>query len=149
MPGLKYDGFPYRYFGYPKSAKNVLEERPDAQARRDDANRTESGAVCEDASDRVIGPSRLFTLINKESSEMHGHTLETLTSTKRCPDFLFLAYTTSQFKKGDLDTLHAIGERAARDAGLSAFWCGSRCLDLKNPMEVSNFIALYSEVQLT
>jgi LmbE family N-acetylglucosaminyl deacetylase len=120
----------------------VLEKRPELQVYRDHLDIAKSGAVLQDVNDRIIGPRRLFMLTSKDSSEMHGYTLATLTDAKERPDFLFVAYTTKQFLQKDHNALHAVAERAARDAGLAAFWCASRCLDQEDPLEVSNSITM-------
>jgi hypothetical protein len=120
----------------------VLEQRPESQVYRDHLDTAKSGAVRQDVNDRIIGPSRLFMLISKDSSEMHGYTLATLTNAKERPAFLFVAYTVKQFLPKDQDALHAVAERAARDAGVAAFWCASRCLDQEDPLEVSNPIKM-------
>lgn len=48
------------------------------------------------------------------------------------PDYLFVAYTSKQFKHDSTEDMYAlddIAEAATRHAGLDAYWLGSSCID--------------------
>jgi hypothetical protein len=52
----------------------------------------------------------------------------------RPPKYMFIVWTATQFRLadktpgGDWESLHALAERATREAGLTSFWISSKCL---------------------
>jgi hypothetical protein len=53
-------------------------------------------------------------------------------------DYVFVAYSTTQFKQDtddDMEALHAIARRATKDAGLRAYWVGCSCMPDEGEME--------------
>ena len=45
--------------------------------------------------------------------------------------YIFVAYTVEQFShnnRKDMEELHRIAEKAARDAGVAAYWIGCSCM---------------------
>lgn len=52
---------------------------------------------------------------------------------ERILEYLFVAYTAEQFRNNekDMKDLHYIAEKAARDAGLPAYWIGCSCMPEK------------------
>ena len=136
--GLDYDPFPYRFYGYPRAARNLLEHKPDVVGEKAAAaNR----AVLEAIADRHIGPRRLFMLRDPASSEMLGHDLVDMQNHPHGATYVFVAFAAEQFAMQNWDELHLIGERAARDAKVEGFWVSSRCIehdDPFDPMEVSS-----------
>ena len=91
--------------------------------------------------ERLLRPRYLCFLRNPDESEMQGvdrYAVEDWIEANPDSDFeyLFVAYTSQQFKHQnpedpddhDMEALHRIGERAARDAGVPAFWAGGSCM---------------------
>ena len=68
---------------------------------------------------------------------MIGHDLVELSNGSHGATYAVVAFFAKQFRKKDWDALHSIGERAARDAGVDAFWVSTQCLDHSDPFEVS------------
>lgn len=63
--------------------------------------------------------------IDPENQHHHG----------KCPEYLFIAYTTEHFSHSslaDVKALHAIATKATRDAGLIAYWIGASCMQPDN-----------------
>ncbi|KAJ9640452.1 hypothetical protein H2199_005991 [Coniosporium tulheliwenetii] len=127
--GGKYDAFPYRYYGYPKVARNLLE---DPEKHRSDQLAKAADPIAE----RLLRPRHLCFLVKPDSKEMLGVTPMPVDEwiskykSERILQYLFVAYTAEQFRNNDKDmkALHHIAEKAARDAGLPAYWIGCSCM---------------------
>jgi hypothetical protein len=53
----------------------------------------------------------------------------------KCPEYLFIAYTTEHFNHSsgpDMQALHAIATKATRSAGLIAYWIAASCMQPEN-----------------
>jgi hypothetical protein len=148
---------PYQYHGYPKVTRNIREENPKKTAAAVMSNRF-SLSRAPDVQPRhslhegILGPKKLFRLINPASREMEGAVLNEIGDWGAYQrqgyrmNYIFVAYTASQFGGRDFLALHTIAERAARDAGVSAFWVASECLDHTNSEDVG--IRLHSSLQI-
>ena len=113
---LDYEPFPYRYFGYSKAARNMLEHKPDSVVHNSQHNISAGRAVLQDIHEKVIGPRRLFVLTEPGSPDMLGCSLVDFSEKEQQPDYVFIAWTAEHFKDDDEYALLAIAERAARDA---------------------------------
>jgi hypothetical protein len=133
---LDYEPFPYRYFGYSKAARNILEHKPDSVVHNSQHDISAGRAVLQDIHEKVLGPRRLFVLAEPESLDMLGHSLVDFSETAQQPDYVFIAWTAEHFKDSDEHALLAIAERAARDARVGAFWLSSHCMNVNDPFEV-------------
>lgn len=128
-----YDPFPYRYWGYCKVARNaiegsVLQAPPNSSSPAITAsslNMTrilEPRALCFDVGGQWSQTRPVEEWKNDPWNESPH---------KRCPEYVFIAYTASQFTDSiaDLKAIHTIGLKAARDAKVPAYWLGSACMD--------------------
>jgi hypothetical protein len=142
---------PYKYYRYPKVSRNSLEEQPRPATRAPEQwrysllSRGPDRIPAQDTNEGLLGPHKLFILNNPESRELHGARLIEIGNwtdyQTRHPNettYIFAAYTAKQFSPNNFDILHTLAERAAREAGASAFWVASECLDHSNPEDVSN-----------
>lgn len=128
-----YDPFNYRYWGYPKVARNRFEN---ATPKPLDYNPEQKANPEVEA---LLRPRYLCFLNEPEDKEnLHGavpmyvddwidqHGAESKM------EYLFVAYTAEQFSHAstdsDMPALSALAERATRDAGLPAYWIGSSCM---------------------
>ena len=138
-----YDGLPYEYYSYPKVTRNIREANPKQigatqLANRFSLSRTPDAQPQHSINEHILGPKRLFMLVNPASQEMEGAAINEIGDWVAYQkqgyrvDFIFVAYTVSQFQGRDFPALHTIAERAARDAGVGAFWVASECLDHNN-----------------
>ena len=132
-PNDFYLDFPYRYWGYPKVARNALENA---------GGRT--FALCESGgtnpvADRPLHPRRLCFLspTDKDDPRITLYDVD-LWMTKHNliehdMQYVFVAYTSNQFSESekDAEALHAIARKAARDANVSAYWLGSSCMSFE------------------
>ncbi|KAF4624294.1 hypothetical protein G7Y89_g13878 [Cudoniella acicularis] len=121
----RYDPFPYRFWGYPKAARNL----------REGQNPPPSGPNSSGLLQRVLGPRWLCVLkpTDPEHPErMCGMEIQRVDESSPQIDYLFIGYTTQQFDNEDFDSdmpeLHAIAERAAREANVGAFWVAGSCM---------------------
>ncbi|KAH6666428.1 hypothetical protein B0J14DRAFT_202658 [Halenospora varia] len=111
-----YDPFPYRFWGYPKAATNIRENHRNALAYN-------SKRLLE----RILRP-RWLCFLNKGEK---GITLKEVTDDVADVEYLMIAYTTKQFDNFndvDMTELHLIAEKAARKAGVDAFWVAGSCM---------------------
>lgn len=124
--GGGYDTFPYRFWGYSRVARNLLE----------DPRRTTLPAAR--VPDRILRPRYLCflkhpndrqnlhgadTLLVDEWLELHDH--------EELAQYLFMSYTGLQFNREsaeDLQALRQMAERATRNAGLHAYWTDLDCM---------------------
>jgi len=127
--GGNYDPVPYKYFGYPKVARNVLEmDRPQSKGS------AQTNAVAE----RVLRPRYLCFLRDKGEPAMIMNVEEWITQYKaeRNLSYVFIAYTAEQFQNTeDLIALHKIADAAARNAGVMAYWIGCSCMPEPDQMQ--------------
>lgn len=128
--GGNFDAFPYKNYGYSKVSRNYLEDAS-TQGRADGAHQINHIAR------RLLRPRYLCFLKSPESPEMLGvqpmlvEEWITQYRSERNLEYLFVAYTAEQFShnsQNDMETLHHIAEKAARDAGLPAYWIGCSCM---------------------
>lgn len=140
-----YDPFPYRYWGYPKAARNIYENEP-----RQIPGLTSSQSVefvSNKLSDRPIEPRYLCFLGNNDDAaeiclveewkRSHGE------DSRR--DYVFVAYTAEQFNTpDDLNYLHSIGQHAAQAAGVAAYWVGCSCM--ADPAQLEEDVYRISDV---
>ncbi|KAK5346010.1 hypothetical protein LTS03_007596 [Exophiala xenobiotica] len=125
-----YAPFPYRYWGYPKVARNMLENVP----ARIETNEEVDGA--HPVSERPLYPSRLCFVDGGRDRTGRTHLyevslwLEQHNMVDHDMKFIFVAYTSTQFTDSDEDTeaLHAIARKAAIELKCPAYWVGSACM---------------------
>jgi hypothetical protein len=117
--------FPYKHWGYPKAARNVLENPPSAKNYDN-----------EPISTRVLGPRYLCFLDNPMDENMPGASVLLTDQTTANTEYIFIGYTAEQFDHrsiDDMNALHIIAEKAARDAGVVTYWLQAvACLMKKN-----------------
>ncbi|KAH8712194.1 hypothetical protein GQ44DRAFT_830056 [Phaeosphaeriaceae sp. PMI808] len=117
-----YDVVPYKYFGYPKVARNVLEM---------DGSRGYALGQTNPVAERVLRPRYLCFLRELGEPAMIINVEEWITQYKseRNLSYIFIAYTAEQFQStDDLRVLHQIADAAARNAGVMAYWVGCSCM---------------------
>jgi hypothetical protein len=151
-----YDGFPYRYWGYAKYWRNSREDRffhiTDRDAPRNNTHQEVKdqeieleGTVPYDQDDgtnpvaeRLLRPRHLCFLNESGGPTRLMNINDWLREhqTSNPPDYLFVAYTSEQFR-GDKDfaALTRLAEKAARDAGVSAYWISCSCMPDENEIE--------------
>jgi hypothetical protein len=104
-----YDAFLYRFWGYPKVARNPREDRNPIRPLLD----------------RMLGPRFLCFIEGDKHFVVH------IDASNNDTPYVFVSYTAQQFDDNntkDLDALSLMAERAARDAGVRAFWLASSCM---------------------
>jgi hypothetical protein len=87
-------------------------------------------------SERILRPRWLCFLVQPESQEMRGFHLQKVDqwlsrekSEEKLLKYIVVTYTAEQFQgDNDLNALHQLAERAARNAGVSAYWIGCTCM---------------------
>ena len=118
----RYDPFPYRFHGYMKVARNMMDER------RLGVHRSGSQNLI---AERALRPTFLNFQERPEEKTMYGSDRirvidwETDGNSMRPLDFVFVAYTAAHFGQHsdvDRDAICKIGEKAARDLGVLAYW---------------------------
>lgn len=121
-----YDKFPYRFWGYPRVARNLLEDprRMSLPATR--------------MPDRILRPRYLCFLKHPSDRQtLHGADILLVDEWLELHDpedpaqYLFMSYTGLQFDRKsaeDLKALRQMAERAARNAGLQAYWTDLDCM---------------------
>jgi hypothetical protein len=153
-----YDVFPYRFWGYPKYARNTYEDNPSQPKKDHERGRTQPHEKEEEiglgqepyeveqgtnpVAERLLRPRYLCFLNKPDSKELHGvvpmKVKDWLAQNHLAthPDYLFVAYTAEQFQGDqDLGALAELAETATRDAGLTAYWIGSSCMADEQEME--------------
>lgn len=144
----RYEQFPYKYWGYPKIARNGLENVP--------GNRTTGGdeaARSHPVSERPLFPRRLCFVdaVNKDSGRIHLYDVELWLQQHNMIEhdmrFIVVAYTSTQFSDSDEDTeaLHAIAREAAVQNQCPAYWVGSACMS-EDPQELEQDVFRISDV---
>ena len=137
-----YDSIPYKYWGYPKAARNFFENvRPEQSAK---------GIM----PDRILRPRYLCFLKHpKDRRTLHGvdRILVNTWFDERGKDtemkYIFLSYTGLQFDRDsprDMKAIRVIGETAARKAGVHAYWVDLDCMPDKE--ELQNDVYRISDV---
>ncbi|USP80802.1 hypothetical protein yc1106_08076 [Curvularia clavata] len=116
-----YDGLPYKYFGYPKVAKNMLETSNNTGIVSSQAN---------PVAERILlprylcflrdgGPAVITKVDDWLAQQPSGQPLS----------YVFVAYTAEQFNTPeDFKVLHQLADDAARRAGVMAYWVGCSCM---------------------
>ena len=132
---MKYPSFVYRYWGYPKVARNALENR-DSQ--------TAEGALTDAThpiAERPLNP-RCLWVQDPSSKKWRKVVVEDWlganSSESAVIDFILVAYTAKQFdhaSQDDIDALHRIARRAALDADVQAYWCADSCMSKDEAIE--------------
>ncbi|MCJ1262456.1 hypothetical protein MMC22_002326 [Lobaria immixta] len=128
-----YDPISYKYWGYPKAARNFCEDmRPEISADRT-------------VPDRILRPRYLCFLEHPDDTSAQQGVKTVLVETWLAEhgaatelNYLFLSYTGLQFDKSspeDMDALREIGEIATRKAGLQAYWIDLDCMPDKKELE--------------
>lgn len=123
----------------------ALSRAPDEQMKRDGAvpkarDGSPDGLLA--INERIHGPRKLFVLRNSESLELEGHDLISISDwslyrRRNLTNYIFVGYTANQFQtESDFRQLCATAERAARKAGVQAFWIASSCLNHNNREDV-------------
>lgn len=137
----RYDPLPYKYFGYPKVARNMLE------MKNSRGNSSEANPVAE----RILRPRYLCLLREEGQSAMIINVDHWMASNKAGEhlSYVFVAYTGEQFSTTeDLRTLHAIADAAARNAGVQAYWVGCSCMpdpeDLQDDVSLRSWLLTHS-----
>ncbi|KAL3422677.1 3-hydroxyisobutyrate dehydrogenase protein [Phlyctema vagabunda] len=136
--GLRYAPLPYKFHGYAKAARNLLENSPMNGSRKvvvDPLNQV---------SERLLLPRHLCFLNDPDAKELKGWNpisvdhWKASKKTKGSLRYLFVAYSAEQFShtsNDDLDALHVIAETAARQAGLPAYWVACSCMPNRDEVE--------------
>ncbi|KAI9728263.1 MAG: hypothetical protein M1834_007756 [Cirrosporium novae-zelandiae] len=141
-----YDPFHYKFWGYPKIARNPQEGQT---LKRQGNAQQPTNAVME----RTLDPRYLCFLKNPKDDENYDFEIWPVALWKeRHPEalqhdmrYVVVAYTAKHFSSDeDLKALDRIAVRAARDAGVPAYWCGSNCM--RDPSELEDDVYRISDV---
>ncbi|GAO18681.1 hypothetical protein UVI_02058970 [Ustilaginoidea virens] len=124
-----YDPFNYRYWGYPKVARNYYESPAAVDVI------PHGGSASNLMIQRVLGPRYLCFLNEPSEKQMRGVAVRRVDQSTASTPYLFIAYTAEQFEEQDFEDLHHIAERAAREAGVPAYWVGCSCMQDKEEIE--------------
>ena len=145
----RYEQFPYKFFGYPKIARNALENIPGKGPTGG-----ESYAGAHPVSERPLYPRRLC-FVDSTSKDSSGGIhlydvdlwLEQHNMIEHDMRFIVVAYTSTQFDDTDEDTeaLHAIAREAAIQNKCPAYWVGSACMS-DDPQELEQDVFRISDV---
>ncbi len=143
----RYEQFPYKFWGYPKFARNQLENAPGKHV----ATGNEQGA--HPVSERPLYPRRLCFVdtSGKDSGGIHLYDVELWLEQHNMIEhdmrFIVVAYTSTQFTDTDEDTeaLHAIAREAAIQNKCPAYWVGSACMS-EDPNELEQDVFRISDV---
>lgn len=133
----KYDAFPYKYWGYPYHARNTKEARPllGISSRASATTRRTELASTNPISNRPIEPGFLCFLRGSEGVDICD-VQEWKREHQKAANYIFVSYTSEQFSGEEEELLlHDIGERAARAAGVPAYWVGCACLGDNSQLE--------------
>ncbi|KAL9085231.1 MAG: hypothetical protein Q9165_007665 [Trypethelium subeluteriae] len=151
-----YPPFTYTFHGYPKAARNCLEEQPQEGRALSIVKATNArggmeysdingetfdihakllpASIHSSQLNRRLRPTRLNILTetehgwtsDKEDMEQWRKKNETNTD----PQYVFIAYTRDQFQSdNDFNQLHKLATIAALDAGFRAFWLDTDCVN--------------------
>ncbi|KAK6348034.1 hypothetical protein TWF718_005854 [Orbilia javanica] len=123
--------FPYYYFGTAKVWRNQIEHHGERQV----ANTHEY---------RVLKPRHLCFLRNPDSPKPQGYDILSVEEWENTDGqninltYIFVAWSTIQFptsSRKDMRALHRIAEKAARSAGVIAFWVSGSCMRVEEEEE--------------
>lgn len=135
--GGRYDVFPYKYYGYAKVARNVLENPTTAEWSSNEAMAQLINV--NPTSERILHPRYLCFLDEKSPSGIvHVYVEDWLTSSgeKSVLRYMVVAYTAEQFNSDDdMTELHEIAKTATKAAGLPAYWIGCSCMPDNDQIE--------------
>lgn len=144
----KYAHFHYKYWGYPKVARNAIENAPKEGGPHLKTQTTHAVA------ERPLYPRRLCFLKDKSDPDS-GITLYDVdvwmsqyNLVEHEMQYVFVAYTTNQFSHDnpdDIKALHNIAKQAAMDAGVGAYWIGASCMS-DNEEELEEDVFRISDV---
>lgn len=129
-----YDPFPYQYWGYPKVFKNVRENRQDFSEERtlEDVVLSADSITPNPTQERLLRPSYLCYLHEQGTGiQIAVGSKDPVRNGATATPYVFLAFSTRQFderNEADMAALQEIGEVAARQAGVKAFWCSAMCM---------------------
>ncbi|OXV08124.1 hypothetical protein Egran_04114 [Elaphomyces granulatus] len=131
----KFDPFPYRHWLYPDIARNKFENSESALAR-----------VVGPEMERILGPRELCFL--SKSGENDGFAIpRRVEAYEQDTQYVLVGYTAEQFShdsEEDMEALAFIADRAAREAGVPAYWVASSCMS--DPDELVNDVYRISDV---
>jgi hypothetical protein len=133
----------YKFYGYPKAARNTLENANSQGSGHSAAYDTNP------VSERPLHPRKLWIRQEKHTEfELHDvdQWMSQNDSAEHSMQFVFVAYTTNQFNSpADLNVLHATARQAARDAGVTAYWTSADCMS-NNDTELEQDVYRISDV---
>jgi hypothetical protein len=127
-----YEKFKYRYWGYAKIPSNPQDSS--MNSRRDFGE----GQGINPISERPLRPRYLCFLNGANGVSVEK--VEDWISRQGIEsdmNYIFVAYTNKQFcqdEEKDMDALHLIAQRAARAAGVPAYWIGCSCMPDEDQM---------------
>ncbi|KAK6358112.1 hypothetical protein TWF730_007467 [Orbilia blumenaviensis] len=129
--GGRYAPIPYYYFGTAKVWRNRIEGHGRRQV--EDANEY-----------TVLKPRHLCFLRNPDSPKLQGFEVLSVEDWEKTDGqsvnltYIFVAFSTVQFptsSERDMRALHRIAEKAARSAGVIAFWTSGSCMRIEEEEE--------------
>ncbi|KAJ9606942.1 hypothetical protein H2200_008953 [Cladophialophora chaetospira] len=143
----RYEQFPYKFWGYPKFARNQLENAPGKHVAAVD------GQGAHPVSERPLYPRRLCFVdsASKDGGGIHLYDVELWLQQHNMIEhdmrFIVVAYTSTQFTDTDEDTeaLHAIAREAAIQNKCPAYWVGSACMS-EDQLELEQDVFRISDV---
>ncbi|KAJ5523775.1 hypothetical protein N7494_010425 [Penicillium frequentans] len=129
-----YDPFPYRYWGYCKVSRNALERKVLKSSHGASLNSAITSSSLN--MDRILEPRTLCFDTGQDQAQTQQveewkKNPQNSSPHKKCPEYVFVAYTRSQFPDS-LEcqiAIHAIGLKAARDAKVPAYWLDVACIN--------------------
>ncbi|KAF2162115.1 hypothetical protein M409DRAFT_69329 [Zasmidium cellare ATCC 36951] len=130
--GGRYDPFPYKFYNYPKAARNTFEDDCLTIAGRRTHHTTNPEIK------RTLRP-RYLCVLSADDKMTRIKTEDWEKNNKGKPlDYVFIAYTADQFDNdtdSDVKALHAIAKTATRAVGLNTYWVGCSCMPDKDEIE--------------
>jgi hypothetical protein len=132
----KYDFLPYRFWGYPYHARNARERKGEVSNRSSgpfqpsialsEEQVQETTSSLNPVLERPVEPKYLCFL---EDSQAKRKVSEWKQENDKEATYILVSYTSEQFGTEDEQLfLHDVGEKAARAAGVEAYWVGCSCL---------------------
>ncbi|KAF2687741.1 hypothetical protein K458DRAFT_169482 [Lentithecium fluviatile CBS 122367] len=141
--GGRYDAFPYKFHGYSKVARNLLEERI-TRKRVNLGQKTQAIMT-----NRLLNP-RKICLIDMEPSPRNPDGVKTIDYEEGMAlPYLFAAYTAEQFPDWSdehKEQMIRMAAKATRDHGLAAFWISSCCIDTSLDRRLANGKVIQEDV---
>ena len=133
-----YEPVLYKDWQYPYDARNEFENPPskeeDNRGTQTAAHERSTGRLPVGKIERISEPQYLCLAASMKRIEVQNWRKEHGNEAKL--EYVLVSYTSSQFStKEDWDYLRQVGQHAAQNAGVEAFWVGCSCLGSEAELE--------------